>query len=224
MRYRTPYLQTKKTKAILFVTLFITAIALLIHAIDSAVSPTLINTCNHIGEQQALTTINNSITSILSDKDYSYSNFVTILRSSDGNISSIETKTQNVNMFQSQISEKINCDLNDTLKNTVNVPLGSVSDVALLSGRGPNIKLKIIPLGNVKTELKSEFTSAGLNQTKHRIILEITADVSSVLPPYSTSVNVKYDCVLAETVIVGKVPDGYFSMTDKDKAAVAQIN
>ena len=79
----------------------------------------------------------------------------------------------------------------------------------LLHGRGFNVGMSVQPLGYATTSIISEFTSAGINQTLHRIIIEINADVDAIIPGFSTRVPVTTTIVAVETVIVGRVPDAY---------------
>ncbi len=86
------------------------------------------------------------------------------------------------------------------------IPIGTLSGNYLLSGKGPGLKLRICPAEEVTVRLESEFTSAGMNQTTHRISAIITAEVSSSMPIYSFSTKVEFEFLIAETVIIGEVP------------------
>jgi len=84
----------------------------------------------------------------------------------------------------------------------------------LFSGRGPKIPIKIVPLGTVSTSFSNQFTAAGINQTRHQIMMDIVVDISILLPGYQTGTQVTTQVTIAETVIVGAVPDSYFQMQD----------
>ena len=89
---------------------------------------------------------------------------------------------------------------------------GSFTGISLLSGRGPGVKIRISSIGNVETDLRSEFTSQGINQTLHRVYLQVKCEVS-ILTPFE---NIKKDIInqvlLAENVIVGKIPSTYYNL------------
>ena len=89
------------------------------------------------------------------------------------------------------------------------IPVGNLTGISILAGRGPEIRVKVIPIGSVQTELSSQFVSAGINQTQHRIIMEVTSNVDIILPSETVSTTVSVNVVIAETVIVGSVPDSY---------------
>lgn len=81
-----------------------------------------------------------------------------------------------------------------------------------MSGRGPNISFKIIPVGTVATQFKTEFVSTGINQTVHRINLEVKSKVSIIAPFYNSSNEIVTTINVAETVIVGSVPTNYYNL------------
>ena len=97
----------------------------------------------------------------------------------------------------------------------LSIPVGSLSGSVLLAGRGPRISVRMESVGSSSANFENAFTSAGINQTKHQIVLNIDVAVSILLPGFSTATTVSNAVTVAETVIVGSVPDTYtyFSST-----------
>lgn len=89
---------------------------------------------------------------------------------------------------------------------------GSFTGFKLLSGRGPGIKIRISSIGNVKTNLKSEFISQGINQTLHRIYLQVDCEVSILTPFDNITQSISNQVLIAENVIVGHIPDTYYNL------------
>lgn len=89
---------------------------------------------------------------------------------------------------------------------------GSFTGVKLLSGRGPAIKIKISSNGNVKTDLRSEFISKGINQTLHRIYLQVDCEVSILTPFKNIDKSISNQILIAENVIVGEIPGTYYNL------------
>jgi len=86
------------------------------------------------------------------------------------------------------------------------IPLGNALGSRLLSGRGPKINVKIVPIGTISSNIKSEFQSAGINQSMHRLIIEFKVCVS-IMSPFSNSTSqFTVPLCIAETIIVGEVP------------------
>ena len=95
----------------------------------------------------------------------------------------------------------------------LSIPIGSLTGSALLAGRGPRITVRMESVGSSEANFHNAFTSAGINQTKHQIILTVDVSVSILLPGFTTATEVSNSFIVAETVIVGAVPDTYTSST-----------
>ena len=98
----------------------------------------------------------------------------------------------------------------------VSVALGTLSGIPLLSGLGPRLSFRFTPVGMVQSSFHSEFRSAGINQTLHRITLQLTGTVRLVLPGRSYTVTVMALAPISENVIVGDVPNAYTNVADRD--------
>ena len=127
----------------------------------------------------------------------------------DGRITSINSDTNAVNRLQSSVSRAVN----ESLSQLEGTKL-SVSGINILTGRGFDIPLRLHQIGAAKTELKSDLTEAGINQTKYSLYLTVTIEMTAILPAHSTDIVVSYDYPVSETVIVGEIPDMYL---DKGK-------
>ncbi|MFT3951366.1 MAG: sporulation protein YunB [Oscillospiraceae bacterium] len=165
--------------------------------------------CEYAGEQKAVQVISDQVEALLLRENLSYGDFVKVSKNADGAVTSIESNMLAVNLLQNEIASSINDRLSDTSHDTVKIASGTLIGANLLSGRGPDVTLKIHQTGSVEVHLHSTLTSAGINQTVHRITLTVSVEMSAVIPSYTTYVDVNTDYVLAETVIVGDVPDAY---------------
>ena len=102
---------------------------------------------------------------------------------------------------------------------------GSFTGLKLLSGQGPGIKITISSIGNIKTDLKSEFISKGINQTLHRVYLHVDCEVSILTPFNNINKKITNQILIAENVIVGVIPETYYNlegMTQDDVMEVMQ--
>lgn len=86
----------------------------------------------------------------------------------------------------------------------------------MLSGRGPGVKIRISSIGNIETDLESEFTSQGINQTLHRIYVDVSCNVKVLTPFKDIERNITNRVLLAENVIVGNIPDTYYNLEGLD--------
>ena len=101
---------------------------------------------------------------------------------------------------------------------SVSIPMGNLLGVDLLSGYGPSIKMKVVLFGTVETDLRSEFITKGINQTLHRVYLQIDCPVQ-ILSSYKTmEENISNQFLLAENVILGEIPSTYYNLDSFENA------
>ena len=114
-----------------------------------------------------------------------------------------------IDEITSNVSTYIQKALNDSEKEYVKLSIGNFTGIKVLSGIGPDIKIKISSAGGVDTELKSEFVSQGINQTIHRIYLNVQANLGVVVPFYQKQYQSSVQVLACENIIVGQVPEVY---------------
>ncbi len=98
----------------------------------------------------------------------------------------------------------------------ISIPIGTITGVPFLAGRGPKLRVTFIPAGSVQSAFDTEFTSAGINQTLYRVKLRLTASVQIVMPGVYQAVSVTSEASIAESVIVGDVPQVYTDVANTD--------
>lgn len=89
---------------------------------------------------------------------------------------------------------------------------GSFTGIKLLAGRGPGVKIRISSVGEVETDLRSEFVSQGINQTLHRVYLQVKCKVKILTPFYDIEKEITNQVLLVENVIVGRIPETYYNL------------
>ena len=146
-----------------------------------------------------------------------------LLKITRGNIAMISANVIPINEVASDIAIRIQEELNKKDNNHFFINLGSLMGSRLLSGIGPKIEIKLSTVGNVETELKSEFISSGINQVSHKIYLQVECHVI-VLTPYDTiEEKIKNQILLAEAVIVGTTPNTYYNFEGISKNDVLEV-
>ena len=153
--------------------------------------------------------VNETVAEIMSDGQLDYDNLVTLEKDGNGNITALVTNIANINILQAQITNAVAERFVDSDITHVTIPLGNLIGWALLSGRGPRISVDILSITNVSTSFRNEFTSAGINQTRHQIIMDVNVSLGILLAGTSGTGNVLTEISIAETVIVGSVPGTY---------------
>ena len=100
--------------------------------------------------------------------------------------------------------------LDEYADSSISVRMGTLTGTDFFADRGPTVQLRIIPVSSVGSFINNEFASGGINQTLHRIMMQLVVDISIVLPGYSTTTTVISEFCIAETIIVGSVPESYY--------------
>ena len=165
----------------------------------------------------ALSQTSNYITAVIdsavSEQSISYNELICLERSASGDIVALTSNMAYANILRAQLLETSLDALKDLETMEFYVPLGTIYDWDLLSGRGPDIGVRVLYTGTASAEFENSFSDAGINQTCHQIVFRVKADVSVLLPGRQEKTTVDTRVCVAETVIVGKVPETYLQLT-----------
>ena len=156
--------------------------------------------------------IDRAIAADLAERDVDYGDFVTIQRDASGAITAMTTDMAALNQLRAQLVAQILSALEGVDASEIRIPLGSLVDSELVWARGPELRVRALRVGTVSAEFRSDFSQAGVNQTLHRIELEVAVPVTLILPGGQTELTVETGLRVAETVIVGAVPDTYLTL------------
>lgn len=149
----------------------------------------------------------------LSARQLDYRSFVSVERSEGGGITAITANIAELNRLRANLLSDVLASLEEDGVLTIEIPMGSLVDLDFLWARGPSLRLHAISAGTVSAEYESEFTSAGVNQTLHRILLDIQIPLRLMLPGGYVDTSADTRLCVAETVIVGTVPETYLQVT-----------
>lgn len=164
-------------------------------------------------EVLAVQALNQAAEALIAD-GISYDSLVHVTLGEDGSVRLLQANTAGMNSLASRASLTAQAKLEALQDQTVSVPLGSALGVTLLAGTGPRIQVHMLPVGAVVTAYETEFTSAGINQTRHRVLLTMRAQVQLVLPTGASGVEAVTQVAVAESIIVGQVPDSFVNVGD----------
>lgn len=195
----------KKLKVSLIV---IIAIITMIRGIKS-IEPSFNRICEKEANGIATKITNNKATEVM--KKYEYDDLVTIMKDENGNVNMVKANIIPINKIISDVAVEIQDELENISNEDVEIRLGSFTGSRILSGRGPSIKFKIFSVGDVLTDFKSEFKSGGINQTLHRMYLEVKCNVSILTPFNSIDRQITNQVIIGENIIVGTTPNTYYN-------------
>lgn len=178
----------------------------LIIVVDSHFRPIINSIITNTARIKSINTINNVITEELNREGVEYEDVISIERDENGKVLAITTQMVKMNELKAKVIVEVQKELRYGGHMDIGVPIGTFFDNGFLHGRGPKIPLRLTLSGNVNGDFKSKFESAGINQTKHQIYLNVHTSIYSFMPGFNATTEVETNVIVAETVIIGDVP------------------
>ena len=212
-RYRIRWpkkLNSKKGQRMLKVIVILMIAFLVAKLILDSIVPVFDEMCEEKAMSIATVISNNKATEVMAE--HTYDEIFTIEKDKNGNIAMIKSNVIPINEIISDVAVKIQEELEKREDDNIQIPLGSITGFKLLAGTGPNINIKIIPAGSVETDLRSEFVEQGINQTLHRVYLQVDCQVTIVTPYNEISKKISNQVLLIENVIIGNIPSTYLNI------------
>lgn len=207
MKRKVRYQKIPASRLVLIFILLLTATAYIIF--ESQIEPSMLNITRLKAEELCNNAVNTAVLSVLDKNDYTYDNFAKVSQSGNS-ITSISTDSVNTNKFKAMVALRSQEEIGNMCGMEINYKLGDFCGSELLSGRGPDIVIKLFFSASVTTDMESKFESCGLNQTRHILNLIITSKVyitsDEGLETYTTVITT---IPVAESIIVGNVPSLY---------------
>lgn len=172
---------------------------------DLRLKPVVINAARSRARLFASDVISRSVDAAVAE---SAGSFINVIYGEDG-ISAIETNVTGISRLRADSILNIRGEISDIDRMTLDIPLGNLAGGMLLTGRGFPVRIKLVPIGDVSGEIYSEFSETGINQTLHRIYLRVRVSMNMIVASDTVRLELADDILVAETVIVGRVPDAY---------------
>jgi sporulation protein YunB len=163
-------------------------------------------------------------TSILDEysKQFKYDEVINIEKDSEGNITLLKADTLKMNRIANDVALNSQRALKQLGSYGIKIPIGYIFQNNILASIGPKVSVKMQPIGYIETRYESQFESAGINQTRHKIYVQVYAKLKVIAGLKNDSIEVKGEVPIAETIIIGKVPDTSINMDLK--GAGSRIN
>lgn len=203
-------LNSKKGRKLIKIVFILSIAFATVKVVLDAVLPIFDTLCENKAKSIATMISNEQATIVM--REHSYDELFTIDKDSSGNISMIRANVVPINEIISDVANKIQEKIDQEGRDDLEIALGSFTGFSLLAGKGPGIKIRISSIGNVETDLRSEFTAQGINQTLHRVYLQVKCQVSILTPFQDITRDITNQVLLAENVIVGKIPNTYYNL------------
>ncbi len=182
---------------------------MLLVTVDQQLRPVIVTMAQYQCQQISLRAINDAVSQELASDSAASEQLVRAEKGEDGSVQAIVMDADRVNALKTRLTAAVSQRLLSLPDQEISVPLGTLLGWQILAGRGPDIRLNVVPASYVYSELKDELTSAGINQTEHKLFIDFTVEMSAILPGYSTEVTVTDEVCISQTMIIGSVPQMY---------------
>ena len=169
--------------------------------------------------------INQAVADELEATGAIYDHMIFFEKSPDGTaILAVKTDAVAVNRFKAQIVDRVTDQLQTQDNTVIEVPLGNLVNGEFLSGRGPKISVVLQMVQSASASFISQFDQAGINQTRHRLLVEVKVNMTMLLPVGKVTYPVTGQVNLAETILIGNVPESYTDIIDTDGSVADQYS
>ena len=183
--------------------------------------PIFVASCKTAAGSKANNIVSEEVKNVMND--YSYSDLIDIEKDVDGNVTLMKSNTILINKINSQIVSNIQREIDNTPRVMVYINYGSVSGISFLKVFGPKFEIELEAAGNINTKMKSEFESVNVNQTIHKIYMDLDMSISVLTPIGVYGKDVESKVLLTEAVIVGKVPETYYNLENLQREDSLEI-
>lgn len=204
----------KKTLMWLFPALIVAAVAVMMF-FNLMLKPLLSSIAEAKVRNIATKAMNEAILDNL-NANVTYESLMTVVQDKDGRVAMLQANSTAMNRIALETALAAQKNISNIDMQEVGIPIGTVIGGQIFSGRGPLIKLSVYPVGSVLPTFVSKFEDAGINQTLHRIYLRLAASVRVIIPGGGVTVQVVLESPVAESIIVGVVPQTYVNVPKED--------
>lgn len=203
--------QCKVPPSLIIVLIIIIAFNSIIYIFGKRILPVVLNIGEIKIKSEAVKIMNEESVNVYSE-NFKYDDIIYIEKDADGNITMVRADTVKQNYLASQVVLKCDERLSELEDLGVKIPLGYLTNNVMFYNMGPKITVKMQQVGNITTSYESEFESAGINQTRHKIYLNLTTTMRITVPFNSKEVEVTCQIPVSDTIIVGKIPETAINM------------
>lgn len=208
--YKLSLRQMKREKSFAFFLILLVIFSSLTTLYIKVIEPILIQFTQANAYSLAMKSTEQAIRSNL--QNITYDSIISEVTDENGKIVALRTNTNELNRISNNLAIDIEKNIARQNESSIKIPLGLFFNTGIFGGAGVRVKIKTVPLGDTKIECISQFDSVGINQTRHRIVLNIKTYFTIIAPVYLRNECYEKEIVLAETILNGDIPDTYYNL------------
>lgn len=199
-----------KKRLLIFVLIVVFIITAILLYFNKVVNPIILSITESKVASLSTKAVNSAVSEILVENNL-YEDLVTICTNDAGDVVMIQANSVLINKLSRDLARASQTKLDTIGAQGVSIPMGSFTGMPIFIGRGPEVRLKVMPIGAIQCSFLSEFVQAGINQTNHKIYVNLTATINVVLPVANKQIVSNTQLLICENIIVGKIPEVYLS-------------
>ena len=198
----------KKSGGMRWLILLVLLLTAAVIAMEQNLSQTMLDMAFARAYSMAVETINRAVKQAMG-QGVTYEELIDAQMDAQGRVSMLRANTMRMNALADRAGDAALRKLETVSAQKVYVPLGAALGLTLFAGSGPRIPISIVPVGTVQTDFETEFEACGINQTRHKVYLQLSASIRIVIPTGAKTTNVSANMLVAESIIIGKVPESF---------------
>lgn len=199
-----------KKRLLIFVLIVVFIVTAILLYFNKVVNPIILSITESKVASLSTKAVNSAVSEILVENNL-YEDLVTICTNDAGDVVMIQANSVLINKLSRDLARASQTKLDTIGAQGVSIPMGSFTGMPIFIGRGPEVRLKVMPIGAIQCSFLSEFVQAGINQTNHKIYVNLTATINVVLPVANKQIVSNTQLLICENIIVGKIPEVYLS-------------
>ena len=189
-------------------------IAILVIALtDAALRPSITTLASVRAEQQVTSILNDAVEDTLEAQGLTYADLVTIEKDQQGRITLLTVDSLKLNRLRVEILERVLNEVTGLDTQDLGIRFGSLTGFATASGWGPVLPVQVLTAAVPQAVFSNRFTAQGINQTLHQIYLDVTVDITLLIPGGQSETTVSAQVCMAETLLLGQIPDTYLELS-----------
>lgn len=202
-------------------TLFLILVILSLYYYLKSAYPVLAASCENAAYSRVNSIVTEEIKNIM--KEYKYDDLITIEKDNNGEIRFLKSNVLVMNEMVADITQRIQENIDKQARIVVFINMGTISGISKLDLVGPKFEIELEAAGDTKVNLSSKFESAGINQTIHKIYVDIDAYIKIITPFGNFEKDMKSKVLLTETIIVGDVPSTYYDLDGMENDSLLNL-
>lgn len=199
----------KRRKKHVWIIIFLALFLFGLQRADQAIRPMVIQVLEYQCKALAVQTIQQACNSILEQNSSLYQDLYSIQRDAEGQVQSVVANTARINSLEDALVDRVNRSLDQLQQVPLHISIGTLSGIQLLTGRGPTIPIQVQPLSLVSSQVQSDFSQAGVNQTRLEISVCFSVQMGAVMAGQVIPIDTQAEVLAAQILIVGEVPQLY---------------